>query len=241
MDSPLFFPFGQSKSIICATQQLVQMGYDVADRITPEVTYLLADIPTKQLPADILHSLSENSIIIGGNLSSLHYSNHSRIDLLKDETFLCCNAAITAQCAIRIGFDALNSSYSGVKCMVIGCGRIGKHLVHLLKGLGADVTVVTRNAKDIALLRSFNISAESFQKMVEIAKNQDIVFNTVPIPVLQLSTESDYPKAIDLASSPGISGQNVIYARGLPGKMSPALTGKLIAQRIHSILSEEST
>ena len=35
--------------------------------------------------------------------------------------------------------------------------------------------------------------------------------------------------AIELASKPGMGGEHIISARGLPGKMRPAQSGKLIA------------
>ena len=36
--------------------------------------------------------------------------------------------------------------------------------------------------------------------------------------------------AIELASTPGMAGDGIIPARGLPGKMAPAESGKLIAE-----------
>jgi hypothetical protein len=43
---------------------------------------------------------------------------------------------------------------------------------------------------------------------------------------------------IDLASQPGIGGNDVIWARGLPGKNAPESSGKLIAQTVLRKLEE---
>jgi len=45
---------------------------------------------------------------------------------------------------------------------------------------------------------------------------------------------------LDLASYPGITGKNVIPARGLPGKYAPESAGNLIAQSILRINKEEA-
>ena len=37
---------------------------------------------------------------------------------------------------------------------------------------------------------------------------------------------------LELASSPGMEGSDIIQARGLPGKMAPESSGKLIARTV---------
>ena len=57
-----------------------------------------------------------------------------------------------------------------------------------------------------------------------------VVFNTVPCAVLQAAQFSRGCAKIDLASERGILGDDVIWARGLPGLHAPAESGKLIAK-----------
>ena len=67
-----------------------------------------------------------------------------------------------------------------------------------------------------------------------------ILINTVPhqpIPIPILDAWKDGIK-LDLASSPGMVCDNVITARGLPGKYAPESTGKLIAESVKRILTE---
>ena len=52
--------------------------------------------------------------------------------------------------------------------------------------------------------------------------------SSIPTMVLPQVPANIY--AIDLASKPGMGGENVIVARGLPGKMQPEQSGQLIAE-----------
>ena len=56
----------------------------------------------------------------------------------------------------------------------------------------------------------------------------EFILNTIPAMVLkQVPSDS---VAIELASKAGMAGENIISARGLPGKMRPEESGKLIAE-----------
>ena len=56
----------------------------------------------------------------------------------------------------------------------------------------------------------------------------EFIINTIPTMVLP--KVSDHCVAIELASKPGMDGDHIISARGLPGKMRPEESGKLIAE-----------
>ena len=47
--------------------------------------------------------------------------------------------------------------------------------------------------------------------------------------------------AVELASTPGMAGDNIISALGLPGKMAPESSGKLIAETFLRLSKEESS
>ena len=63
-----------------------------------------------------------------------------------------------------------------------------------------------------------------------------LIFNTAPELILPDCKGSALK--IDLASKPGITGKDVLWARGLPGKMAPAAAGKLMARRIQYYIKE---
>ena len=64
-----------------------------------------------------------------------------------------------------------------------------------------------------------------------------LVINTVPAPVLPNATGTGLK--IDLASVQGMTGRNVLWARGLPGLLAPESSGALIAQMILQWIKEK--
>ena len=158
---------------------------------------------------------------------------YQTLDLLKDPCYLAENAAITADCALRIAANNLATIWNGCPALVIGWGRIGKFLAQQLKALGADVTVAARKETDRALIHAMGYQAEDTSNLYHQLFQYRVLFNTVPAPVLDrkqiLNCRPDCIK-IDLASKPGIAGNDIIWARGLPGKDVPESAGLLIAE-----------
>ena len=70
-----------------------------------------------------------------------------------------------------------------------------------------------------------------FLRSGEPLQGYGVIFNTVPELTLTAADLRFCPGCIkiDLASVPGIEGDDVIHARGLPGKYAPLSSGKLIA------------
>jgi len=187
----------------------------------------------------LLAKLPETVTVIGGNLDHPSLAGYRTIDLLKDPVYLTENAAITADCALRVAGRRLQTVFHGCPVLIIGWGRIGKHLSMLLKTLGADTTVAARKKADRALLRSLGFHDADPTKLEEVLPRFRIIFNTVPAPVLNEAQTRlcrlDCLK-IELASRDGICGSNVIPARGLPGKEAPESAGKLIAETAYRLL-----
>lgn len=240
----LFYTAGNNAALSWAIQQLADYGCSISPYPSPVVTHLLLPIPSLD-NGDIvrgggnLHTtlakLPQEITIIGGNLPEL--SRYKIIDLMKDPIYVAENAYITAHCAVRMAMEKLPVPLRGCKVMVIGWGRIGKCLAALLKGLEADVTVAARKESDRAMLNALgycvsntvNINTASYR----------VIFNTVPVMLLPTCTNRCLK--IDLASSPGISGDDVIQARGLPGKDAPEASGALIAKTVLRLLSKEES
>jgi len=184
----------------------------------------LLSVPTKE------QVLPRGVTVIGGNLEG----SFPKIDLLRDEQYLAENAAITADCALRLLAQHLSVTFRDCPILIIGWGRIGKCLAAMLKALDADVTVAARKPSDLGMLTALGY------KTVEIggidpAPYRAIV-NTAPAPVLESGGSA---VKIDLASRLGMAGDDVIWARGLPGKMLPEASGALIARCVLRYLREE--
>jgi dipicolinate synthase subunit A len=165
------------------------------------------------------------------------------IDLLQDARYLAENAAITADCAIRLAGQGLKTVFRGLPVLVIGWGRIGKCLAAQLKCTGADVTVAARKEADRGMLASLGYHAIPTEALELYLPRYRILFNTVPCEVID-ETQAQRCRRdclkIDLASVCGIAGDGVLWARGLPGKMAPEAAGRLIGSAALRLARKEA-
>ena len=218
MEAPCLY-IASSPALDYAKEYLRKDGISIADSITENVSHILLPIPTREVP----EGLPENCTIIGGHIPK-------GIDLLKDEIYLAQNAAITAHGAVKIAMNALPVCLWDCKTLILGWGRIAQCLAHLLKGMGGKVTIAARKGEAIALAGALGFDAFPLEK-VNFAPFR-LVFNTIPSE-LGLRA-ADFPGdcvKIDLASVKALPGEDVIWARGLPGKEAPESSGALIARR----------
>lgn len=233
MKDYLFFAAGRSPATTYAIDCLQEAGYVFTQTPCSAVTHLLLPVPSLDADGrikggqslnDLLTILPKGITIIGGNLPSLE--NYRVIDLLKDPLYVAENASITAYCAIRHAMNKLPITLKGCPCLIIGWGRIGKCLARLLKAMDAQVTVFARKEADRAMLTALGYEATDRLD----PENYRLILNTAP-ELLLPDCPGDAFK-IDLASVPGITGQDVLWARGLPGKDAPESAGQLMARRI---------
>lgn len=181
-----------------------------------------------------------NKLVMGNDLWS--YINYS--DYYLCEEFTISNAAVTAEGAIAIAVHEHPGMLCRSKCLVTGYGRIGKILSKMLTGIGADVTVAARKAKDIALIRAMGDNPKKYQ---DITDCYDIIFNTVPEVVISraiIERQNNSTVIIELASLPGgvdrkaagVKGIKVVDAQSLPGKVAPKAAGEFIKEAIYNML-----
>lgn len=251
MKNTLIYPIGSTKASIYASDLLCKRGFPVTDHPTPEVTHLFLDVPsfrnsTSSLPQeDFIHLLSmlpENITVVGGLLNHPFLQKHQTWDFLNDAYYLAKNAAITADCALRIAAPLMSATFSDSPALILGWGRIGKCLAQLLRNLGCPVTIAARKEQDQALIRALGYHATDFVTYPDPPDYFRLLFNTVPAPVFDRQQLSHYPNCIkiDLASQNGLDGDNVIIARGLPGSHAPISSGKLLADTFFRFWKEVS-
>jgi dipicolinate synthase subunit A len=77
------------------------------------------------------------------------------MDLLKDPHYLAKNAAITAECALKVAAPYLKTTFSESPTLILGWGRIGKCLARLLSARNCPVSVAARKESDRAMLEAF--------------------------------------------------------------------------------------
>ena len=242
MADKLIFAAGATAACRFAASELKALGLSVTEAPSPDARYLLLDTPAfaagGQLRGggsveSLLRELPPDILICGGNLSHPALDGYETADFLKDESYLCENAYITAECALDAALPYLKRTIRHCPTLVIGWGRIGKCLSRILKALGADVTVAARNPKDRAILHALGYDTVDITELPLYLGHYQLLYNTVPSPVADIvqmgSCRSDCIK-IELASTDGIAGDDVIIARGLPGLHMPESSGKLIAE-----------
>lgn len=243
MDKILIYPAGCTPASHAAIKALAQRGIGITDHITPEATHLLMDVPSFREDGrlksggdlgDLLAHLPKGITMIGGNLPDDAFHGYPKIDLLKDEIYQYENAALTAECALRIVGEKIPFSLRDAPVLVIGWGRIGRHLARLLAAYGAKVNVLSRTPAHLAEANSMGIMGVSPEQLPEVAGRYRIILNTAPemmVPA-EIAKKCVNCLKIDLASRSGIASPDVIPARGLPGIHVPESSGELIAESI---------
>lgn len=244
------FPIGTTSAIKYTASFLEKEGLQLVDHPTPEVSHLLLDIPSfgndgllrsGGQVSKILETLPQYITVVGGNLTHPLLDDYRKWDLLRDEGYLAQNAAITADCALQVAAPLLTTTYAQSPALIIGWGRIGKCLGQLLRAMGCPVTIAARKAADRGMLQALGYQAADPAQLQNISQYR-ILFNTAPELVLtkaQLAQCKNCIK-IDLASKKGLEGEDVVWARGLPGVYAPESSGRLIADTFLRKLKEEN-
>ena len=216
-----------------AAQYLQSIGIPVSNRAGPDITHLLLPVPSfsegDTYLAYLLSDLPDHIIVSGGNLKSPLLEHYRVVDFLQDPWYQAKNAAITARCTVKLIREHI-ADISGSPVLITGWGRIGKCLAQELRQAGAEVTVAARKVADVAILHALGYGSELISHIRESLSRYRLIINTVPELILPGIEVNPNTVVIELASRPGITGRNIIVARGLPGKMAPEESGKLIAE-----------
>ena len=224
----------RSEAVRYAARYLADLGISVTQTCAPDVTHVLLPVPSfsngDEYLAHLLTKLPDGVIISGGNLRSPLLEHYGCVDFLQDPYYLACNAAITAECALKILEQQLQTDPAGKRVLIIGWGRIGKCLCPLLEDKGAEVSVAARKVTDLAMIRALGYKDIPIEAAPEETIRFDIILNTVPVLLFpQIQVKPDCV-LMELASKPGMTGGKIFDARGLPGKIAPTKSGRLIAE-----------
>lgn len=251
MKPVLLFPVGGTQALPVAVCALQNHGVEITEKPQQTVTHLLLPVPSFDGDGtvrgggdleELLELLPRNITVLGGNLTHPSLAGYKKCDLLQDAQYVAENAELTAQCALRLLLNLLPVQLRGLPILLIGWGRIGKCLAKKLQLLGAKITVAARKENDRAMLRALGYKALSMEELPETLSQFRVIFNTAPILILSREElrfcRPDCVK-IDLASNCGMEGNDVIWARGLPGKDLPEASGMLIADTIVRLLHKE--
>lgn len=251
MNGISILPAGYTAALHHACSYLANRGYQIATEASANVTHLLLPVPSFEADGrirgggileQILTSLPKDITVIGGNLNHPALEGYQRLDLLQDEEYVARNAAITADCAIRLAGSQLPVTWEDCRVLILGWGRIGKCLACQLKAMGAKVIVSARKPSELAMLHALGYGSIHTASPEAKLPHCRVIFNTIPHPVLSQEQSALCQTEcimIDLASQKGMDGKNVIHARGLPGKDTPESSGILMAKTTIRLIAEK--
>ncbi|QSO53743.1 dipicolinate synthase subunit DpsA [Alicyclobacillus curvatus] len=186
---------------------------------------------------------------IAGERLTSYCANH-RLRLVKlmelDEVAIL-NSIPTAEGAIALAMENTDITIHGSNTTVLGFGRCGKSLARSLFALGANVKVSARDQASEARIFEMGLVPIPSQDLDGRLSDEDIIFNTIPHPVLSASILAQLKKScvvIDIASKPGGTdfryaerrGIRALLAPSLPGLVAPKTAGRIIGNTICRIL-----
>ena len=167
--------------------------------------------------SDILACLHSGHTVLGGKLPPAFCTLAEQkgvrvVDYAEDEVFQQQNAYFTAEGAVALAVEKVPFSLLKSHCLVVGFGRIGKILADYLKTMGAEVLVAARHKDSLLLAKLCGFSSVSINQMDAEFACADLVFNTVPEQILDLSLLRGNAYYMELASKPyGVDFETSIY------------------------------
>lgn len=209
------------------------------------------------LISDIVALLSSKKMVFGGQLpksfcEDLDTRGCTYCDYFLLPELAIYNAVPTAEGVVQILIEELPITIHGMKCAVLGYGRVGKILADTLHSLGAEVTAFARRESAFAEIHASSMKYKHFDALKTEYNDFDTVINTVPTRVLgeaQLSNLNSECVLIEVASAPfGIDFQvakerafKVVKAGSLPGKVAPKTAGEIIGRSILPMIRRDAS
>lgn len=210
-----------------------------------------------QLTPEHFSSVPRGAFVFSGIASERlqTYCSENSLQLIRlmelDEVAIL-NSIPTAEGAIALAMQHTDITIHGAEVSVLGFGRCGKTLARTLAALGAHVSVAARNPIDVARIYEMGFRHISLNLLEHDLVHVDMIFNTIPVPVLTAAVLAHVPKecvVIDIASKPGGTdfryaerrGMQALLAPSLPGLVAPKTAGRIIANTISRILSSDES
>lgn len=211
-----------------------------------------APISEDKISIDILLENLENKFFIAGSIQEkikqeLQKKKIKYFDLMDDEKVTILNTIATAEGALQIAMENTKITIDSSRVLVLGFGRVGKTVAKLFSNMGAQVYCEARKREDLAWIETLGYIPIKLENMLENLYAYDIIINTVPALILdkkELQLVKSESIIIDLASAPGgVNHEEAnrlqlksILALGLPGKVAPETSAKILKETIEEII-----
>lgn len=207
------------------------------------------------LQQEMLKKTPEHCIVFSG-ISNQYLdgictdSGRKLIKLFERNDVAIYNSIPTVEGTIMMAIQHTDITIHGSNVVVIGLGRVGMSVARSFASLGAKVKVGARKLEDIARITEMGLKPFFTSDLIDEVEQADIVINTVPHLVVTAKVISRMPLhtvIIDLASKPGGTdfryaekrGIKALLAPSLPGIVAPKTAGKIVANVISQILTDE--
>jgi dipicolinate synthase subunit A len=166
-----------------------------------------------------------------------------------DRELMLLRAPSVVEGALELAIRHTDVSLHRASIAVIGYGNIGRVLTRTLVQLGGRVTVFARNPEQRADAQAVGADSSPLDGLAEYAPRLDMIFSTVPSPVVSEEVLDRLPPhsfLMDLAAPPGgidqtaakNRGHRFVWARGM-GRRAPITVGRSqwvgISQRIEKV------
>ena len=194
---------------------------------------------------DILENIAPGStfLLCGPKFPQIRRWDLQYINLWEDEALMRENAWLTAEAAVGTAVARTGGSLQGLRCMVVGCGRIGRALMEILLNMGAEVTLVSGSADKRRMAQESGALAVEVGEIASALPEQQLVFSTPPAMVIgpaELEHINKEAWIIDLASPPyGVDleaaqayGLKAVRESGLPGRYCPLSAARALMNAI---------
>lgn len=179
-----------------------------------------------------------NAVIFAGKLNDEWRNVLQKNEIhyyLQDEGFIWHNASLTAEAFVS-SFYNTKKAIQGKKFIITGFGRVAKMVAHILKSIGAEVSIAVRSDVQLSEAKAFRYEAVYLDHVGEVVG--DFFINTIPAKWLdeQFNEKITIP-VYDLASHPGCLQDGVIRKQyellpALPGKFFPEDAGNVLYESI---------
>lgn len=198
----------------------------------------------------VFSRLGKGKVILAGKVSHAIKNKAQQhglriFDYYECESFTDENAYITAEGGLQIAMLNTEKTLRDSAHLIIGAGRIAKHLLLLLHGVGAHATLACRNRHDILWARSLGASvvdlageSEELEKSISLC---DVIYNTVPEQLIPDECCKLIKKGalyVELVGNEGLlieplrARAKCICAKALPPSYAPESASRLLCRAV---------
>ncbi|WP_153123798.1 dipicolinic acid synthetase subunit A [Peribacillus tepidiphilus] len=211
-----------------------------------EIVFITEELLAKTPPNCTIYSGISNAYLNGITKKT----NRKLIQLFERDDVAIYNSIPTVEGTIMMAIQHTDFTIHGSKVVVLGLGRVGMSVARTFKALGAKVKVGARRSEHMARITEMALHPFHLDQLKDEIKDADICINTIPVEVVTASVIAQMPShtlIIDLASKPGGTdfryaekrGIKALLAPGLPGIVAPKTAGKILANVLSQLLTDE--